>query len=31
MEEIVLADVRDLGREVELFAYGERSLWLDES
>lgn len=31
MEEIVLADVRDLGREVELFAYGERSRWLDES
>jgi hypothetical protein len=30
MEEIVLADVRDLGREVELFAYGDRSAWLDE-
>jgi hypothetical protein len=29
MEEIVLADVRDLGREVELLAYGERSRWLD--
>jgi hypothetical protein len=31
VEEIVLADVRDLGREVELFAYGERSPWLDLS
>lgn len=31
MEEIVLADVRDLGREVELFAYGQRSRWLDLS
>lgn len=29
VEELVLADVRDLGREVELFAYGERSPWLD--
>ena len=29
MEELVLADVRDLGREVELLAYGERSRWLD--
>jgi hypothetical protein len=30
MEELVFADVRDLGREVELFAYGERSGWLEE-
>jgi hypothetical protein len=29
VEDLVLADVRDLGREVELFAYGERSRWLD--
>jgi hypothetical protein len=29
VEELVLADVRDLGREVELFAYGDRSRWLD--
>jgi hypothetical protein len=31
MEPIVLVDVRDLGREVELFAYGERSRWLEVS
>lgn len=31
METLVLADVRDLGREVELLAYGGRSPWLDLS
>ncbi|MGH3367544.1 MAG: DUF6758 family protein, partial [Nocardioidaceae bacterium] len=31
METLVLADVRELGREVELLAYGDPSPWLELS